>query len=80
MGCPHHIAEKIVPYTRNTMLNQFADLLQTPYIETETAFSGDAWIIEHKQRELQKLTNLRQSIYYNYQAMQLFNGKIILII
>lgn len=57
------------------MLNQFADLLQTPYIETEAVISDDAWIVEHKQRELQMLINLRQSIYFNYQAMQLFKGR-----
>jgi hypothetical protein len=70
---------KIMPYARNTMVNQFADLLQTPYIETEAVISGDAWIVEYKQRELQKLTNLRQSIYFNHQAMQLFKGRFFLL-
>lgn len=54
------------------MLIQFSDILQTPFIETETVVSGDAWIIEQKTREIKQLESLRQSIYFNDQAKKLF--------
>ncbi|KAI7902698.1 uncharacterized protein BX663DRAFT_510177 [Cokeromyces recurvatus] len=76
IGCPHVIAEKVLRLTRHSMMNQFTDFLQTPYLETDAIVSGDKWIIEHKTRELKKLCNLRQTIYFNYKAMQLFEDPV----
>lgn len=56
------------------MCTQFAELLQTPYVETDFIVSGDQWIMENKSRELRKLLNLRQSIYFNFQAAKVFTG------
>ncbi|KAK4517468.1 uncharacterized protein ATC70_000805 [Mucor velutinosus] len=72
LGCPHTIAERLLPFSRSAMLTQFSDILQTPYIETEAIVSGDAWILEQKTRALKKLESLRQSIYFNDQAKKLF--------
>ncbi|KAI7893397.1 uncharacterized protein EV154DRAFT_501861 [Mucor mucedo] len=71
-GCPYKIAEKIVPYTRVAILNQFADILQTPFIEAQEIVSADKWVVQYKARELDTVLNLGQSIYYNYQAIQVF--------
>jgi hypothetical protein len=68
------IAEKILPYTRTAVANQFADILRTPYIEAEEIVSADKWVIDYKARELTTLANIRKSIYFNYQATQLFQG------
>lgn len=57
------------------MCTQFAELLQTPYVETDSIVSGDKWIMTNKSRELKKLSNLRQYIYFNYQAAKVFSGK-----
>ncbi|CAO3634288.1 unnamed protein product [Mucor fragilis] len=73
LGCPRNIAERLLPFSRNAMLTQFSDILQTPYIETEAIVSGDAWILEQKARTLKKLESLRQSIYFNDQAKKLFH-------
>ncbi|GAN05483.1 hypothetical protein MAM1_0093c04954 [Mucor ambiguus] len=72
LGCPHNIAERLLPFSRNAMLTQFSDISQTPYIETEAIVSGDEWILEQKTRTLKKLESLRQSIYFNDQAKELF--------
>ncbi|KAF1807420.1 hypothetical protein FB192DRAFT_1022126 [Mucor lusitanicus] len=72
LECPRNIAERLLPFSRNAMLTQFSDILQTPYIETEAITSGDAWILEQKTRALKKLESLRQSIYFNDQAKKLF--------
>ncbi|CAO0796168.1 unnamed protein product [Mucor circinelloides] len=72
LGCPRNIAERLLPFSRNAMLMQFSDILQTPFIETEAIISGDEWILEQKTRELKKLESLRQSIYFNNQAKALF--------
>ncbi|KAI8375615.1 hypothetical protein EDC96DRAFT_495935 [Choanephora cucurbitarum] len=68
LGCPHHIAEKILPFKRTEMMKHYAELLKTPYLETA---SDDPWIQQHKSLTRKKLSNLRQSIYFNYQAAQL---------
>ncbi|KAI9359359.1 hypothetical protein BD770DRAFT_362932 [Pilaira anomala] len=70
-GCPHMIAEKIAPLARISIINQFDDILQTPYIEAEEIVSADKWVVEHKARELATLLNIRRSIYFNYQATRL---------
>ncbi|KAI9485639.1 MAG: hypothetical protein EXX96DRAFT_592666 [Benjaminiella poitrasii] len=72
VGCPHIIAEKVLPFIRHSMTNQFSEFLQTPYLETDTIVSGDKWITENKIQKLQKLSNLRQTIYFNYKAIQIF--------
>ncbi|KAI8647624.1 hypothetical protein BD408DRAFT_327133, partial [Parasitella parasitica] len=72
LDCPRNIAERLLPICRNSMLAQFSDVLQTPFIETEAIVSGDEWIIQQKTLELKKLESLRQSIYFNYQAKELF--------
>ncbi|KAG2214697.1 hypothetical protein INT46_000916 [Mucor plumbeus] len=72
LGCPRNIAERLLPFTRNSMLTQFSDILQTPFIDTETVISGDSWIIEQKTQEIKKLESLRQSIYFNNEAKKLF--------
>lgn len=74
-GCPYKIAEKIVPHTRVAILNQFEDILQTPFIEAQEIVSADKWVVQYKARELSTVLNLGKSIYYNYQAIQLFQGK-----
>lgn len=71
-GCPHNIAEKILPFTRTAVVNNFSDVLQTPYIEAEEIISADKWVIDHKERELSSLYNLRKLIYFNYKAIQQF--------
>ncbi|KAI8382323.1 hypothetical protein BD560DRAFT_452915 [Blakeslea trispora] len=76
LGCPHHIAEKILPFKRAAMVKQYAELLKTPYLETGIATSCDPWIKEHKSVTLKKLASLRRSIYFNYQSAQLFQGRL----
>lgn len=68
------MADKILPFTRTAVVNQFADILQTPYIGAEEIVSADQWVIDHKTRELTTLKNIRKSIYFNYQASRLFQG------
>lgn len=70
------IAEKIAPLARISIINQFDDILQTPYIEAEEIVSADKWVVEHKARELATLLNIRRSIYFNYQATRLFQGNL----
>jgi hypothetical protein len=69
------MADKILPFTRTAIVNQFSDILQTPYIGAEEIVSADKWVIDYKARELTTLKNIRKSIYFNYQAIQLFHGK-----
>ncbi|KAI9268456.1 hypothetical protein EDC94DRAFT_600279 [Helicostylum pulchrum] len=71
-GCSHNIAEKIAPFARIPIINQFDDILQTPYIEAEEIVSADEWVVEHKAQELAALLNIRKSIYFNFKATQLF--------
>ncbi|CEP14447.1 hypothetical protein [Parasitella parasitica] len=72
LDCPRNIAERLLPISRNSMVAQFSEVVQTPFIETEAIVSGDEWIIQQKTRELEKLESLRQSIYFNDQAKKLF--------
>lgn len=64
-----------MPHTRVAILNQFADILQTPFIETQEIVSADKWVVQYKARELATVLNLGKSIYYNFQAIRLFQGK-----
>lgn len=63
-----------MPHTRIAIVNQFADILQTPFIEAEEIVSADKWVLQYKARELATVLNLGKSIYYNYQAIKLFQG------
>ncbi|KAI9272559.1 hypothetical protein BY458DRAFT_160286 [Sporodiniella umbellata] len=74
VGCPYHISEKILPFIRKTLGQLFKNMMQTPYV-VQTKMEGDDWVTEQKAREYRTLTSIRNSIYFNYQSICLFEDE-----
>ncbi|EIE83617.1 hypothetical protein RO3G_08322 [Rhizopus delemar RA 99-880] len=71
VGCPYNIAEKILPFIRKTLAQQFNEMMQTPYV-IQSRMEGDGWVMKQREREYRTLVGLRNSIYFNYKAICLF--------
>lgn len=74
VGCPYNISEKILPFIRKTLVQQFTEMMQTPYV-IQSRMEGDSWVMKQREREYRTLVGLRNSIYFNYKAISLFEGK-----
>ncbi|KAG0918960.1 hypothetical protein G6F62_004991 [Rhizopus arrhizus] len=71
VGCPYNISEKILPFIRKTLVQQFTEMMQTPYV-IQSRMEGDSWVMKQREREYRTLVGLRNSIYFNYKAISLF--------
>ncbi|KAI8883928.1 hypothetical protein K501DRAFT_86326 [Backusella circina FSU 941] len=49
----------------------FAESIKTPYLP-ELKLDADPWVKTQREREYRFLSNQRQTIYFNYQSIQLF--------
>jgi hypothetical protein len=57
----------------------FADSIKTPYLP-ELKLDADPWVKTQREREFRFLCNQRQTIYFNYQSIQAFKGRLLTLI